>query len=280
MRGIDCVDAAALRAELDAAVDAWLSADQGQPAELMGELVRPLSDLMACRLLGMEPDRSATVGRWSDAFMAVLRGPASLDDVASAWDAADDALGELLLRLVAPDAADRPGVIASLVAERSPAKQPVAVAAAVAQVITGACDAAADLVGNGLVALLEHPDELVKLQADATLTNNAVEETLRWDCPFLFVGRTLPEPLEAERSRSRATNASGCSSPQRAGTNSLRAAARLRHRAARAGSPLVRARFALLPGSGGGATRSDGGFRPTARRAAHRIPARRGPPLG
>jgi cytochrome P450 len=37
-----------------------------------------------------------------------------------------------------------------------------------------------NLIGNGVVALLSHPDELAKVRADAALARNLVEETLRY----------------------------------------------------------------------------------------------------
>lgn len=51
-----------------------------------------------------------------------------------------------------------------------------------------------DLIGNGIVALLQHPEQLARLRAEPTLIVNAVEETLRFDGPVETVARTLTEP--------------------------------------------------------------------------------------
>ncbi|WOF75797.1 cytochrome P450 [Parvibaculaceae bacterium PLY_AMNH_Bact1] len=40
-----------------------------------------------------------------------------------------------------------------------------------------------DLIGNGLYALLTHPDQMEKLKADPSLIENAIEEILRFDSP-------------------------------------------------------------------------------------------------
>ncbi len=40
-----------------------------------------------------------------------------------------------------------------------------------------------DLIGNGLYALLTHPDQMKKLQDDPSMIENAVEEMLRFDSP-------------------------------------------------------------------------------------------------
>jgi cytochrome P450 len=40
-----------------------------------------------------------------------------------------------------------------------------------------------NLIGNGLLALLDHPDQMARLRADRSLVRPAVEEMLRWDSP-------------------------------------------------------------------------------------------------
>jgi cytochrome P450 PksS len=54
-----------------------------------------------------------------------------------------------------------------------------------------------NLVGNGVVALLSHPEQLAKMQADPSLAKNMVEETLRYWGPVDFIARRLAkEDLE------------------------------------------------------------------------------------
>ena len=48
-----------------------------------------------------------------------------------------------------------------------------------------------NLVGNGVVALLTHPDQLAKLKADPELAKGVVEETLRYWGPVDFIGRRI-----------------------------------------------------------------------------------------
>ncbi len=50
-----------------------------------------------------------------------------------------------------------------------------------------------DLIGNGVQALLEHPDQLALLRADPSLIPNAVEEMLRYNPPVIETGRFSAE---------------------------------------------------------------------------------------
>jgi cytochrome P450 len=53
-----------------------------------------------------------------------------------------------------------------------------------------------NLIGNGLLALLRHPDELARLRADRSLLGSALEELLRYDAPVQVTTRVVLEDLE------------------------------------------------------------------------------------
>ncbi len=53
-----------------------------------------------------------------------------------------------------------------------------------------------NLIGNGVLTLLRHPDELARLRADPGLIDSAVEEFQRYESPAGFIGRVALEDLE------------------------------------------------------------------------------------
>ena len=53
-----------------------------------------------------------------------------------------------------------------------------------------------NLIGNGLLALLRHSDQLQTLQDDPSLIGTAIEELLRYDSPVQITARLATEDLE------------------------------------------------------------------------------------
>ena len=61
-----------------------------------------------------------------------------------------------------------------------------------------------NLIGNGMLALLGHPDQLQRLRDGPDLLEPAVDELLRFDSPVQLNGRVLREDLELGGKRQRA----------------------------------------------------------------------------
>jgi cytochrome P450 len=63
------------------------------------------------------------------------------------------------------------------------------VARFVALLAAAGAETVTKLVGNGVMTLAEHPDQLDRLVADPSLAGSAVEEVLRWRAPSQYQGR-------------------------------------------------------------------------------------------
>ncbi len=58
------------------------------------------------------------------------------------------------------------------------------------QLVTAGNDTTKTMLSSGLLALLQHPDQLAELRADPSLVPGAVEEILRWANPLHYFRRT------------------------------------------------------------------------------------------
>ncbi len=64
------------------------------------------------------------------------------------------------------------------------------------QLVGAGNDTTKTMTSSGIVALMEHPDQLDELRADPGLTPGAVEEVLRWANPIHYMRRTVTENTE------------------------------------------------------------------------------------
>ncbi len=64
------------------------------------------------------------------------------------------------------------------------------------QLVTAGNDTTKTMLSAGLLALLEHPDQLAELRTDRSFVPGAVEEILRWANPLHYFRRTATAPTE------------------------------------------------------------------------------------
>ncbi|MFD8549917.1 cytochrome P450 [Streptomyces sp. NPDC059649] len=168
--------------------DALAERDQ---ADLVEGFAVPLPIAVISELLGVpEPDRAA-VRRWSNELFAA----ADPDTV----DRASHALSGCLTRLIADRrAALGDDVLSGLIAARDDGdrlSEPELVSLAVLLVVAGH-ETTANLIGNGMVTLLQDDALRARLRADPGLLPAAVEEFLRHDGPLTVATfRYATEPL-------------------------------------------------------------------------------------
>lgn len=184
---------AQLRPLVQRIVDARLDAlaQTAPPVDLYASFARPVTTGVIAELLSVpEPDRPL----FQHAAEALFAGASSADEVAAALkplleylygmvvtrraEPGEDVLSRMIVR---SDQTDRPFTDNELIAMS-------------AGLLIAGYDTTASMIGHGVLALLEHPDELARLRERPELAAGAAEELVR----YLGVGAGLLREVVAD----------------------------------------------------------------------------------
>jgi cytochrome P450 len=168
--------------------------------EVIGELAYPLPATVICELLGMpEADRGQNRA-WAAAIAPTLDPVATDEQIAAAeaamreWDAYTREL--MAERRRNPGQALLDAMLA--VEEDGTRLTSDEIAANTTFLFLAGHETTTNLIGNGLFALMRHPDQLAALRAEPGLVGGAIEELLRFDSPVQFTARVAVERTQVE----------------------------------------------------------------------------------
>jgi cytochrome P450 len=161
--------------------------------DLMGALATPLPLVIICELLGVPiTDRQRFAG-WSEA-LANSAGP--LEVRSEAVVAADmQARREFTVyfrRLAKQRRREGGGDLVSALAAASDSGDALTeheLLATLTLLLVAGYETTTNLIGNGMLTLLRHPEQFDALVQDLELTGGAVDETLRYDSPIQVAAR-------------------------------------------------------------------------------------------
>jgi cytochrome P450 len=174
------------------------SIDPSGEVDLMKSFAEPLPTIVIAEMLGVDPEDREDFKRWSDTGVMSFNPLLSADErrlVNEASAALDAYLRKALAQRRSGPRADL--MTSLLQAEESGERLTEDEIVTMCALLLAAGNVTTtDLIGNGVHALLRHPDELRKLKDDPSLIKNAVEEMLRFDGPVTQSGRTPLEPYE------------------------------------------------------------------------------------
>jgi cytochrome P450 len=160
--------------------------------DLIADYAEPLPVLIIAELLGVPEADHHLLRPWSAAIVKMYeynRGP----DVEPAAVSASGEFYDYMRDLARVRRGDpREDLVSHLAAvedggERLSADELVASAILL---LNAGHEASVNAFGNGMVALLRHPDQLARLRADESLVPSAIEEMIRFDSPLQLFERT------------------------------------------------------------------------------------------
>ena len=187
-----------MRPRLEAIVDQLLAPAMARGSiELMDEFAGPLPATVIGELLGVPPEDHERFRRWSNELFNRM-GPAREGGATSAPEAGR-ALGQYISGIIAARRKEpKDDLISGMIAaqeERQVLTDAELLSTSLLLLIAG-FETTTNLIGNGVLALLRHPEQLERLRADRSLLPSAIEEFLRYDGPAQLVVRTTNEAVE------------------------------------------------------------------------------------
>jgi cytochrome P450 len=172
--------------------------ERGGPFDVLGDFGFPLPVHVICDLVGVPFADQEQFREWSPPMARMLDGNLEFDVMVEGMAASakliqyfnalyearrDDPQDDLLTAIVA---AEHEG-------DRLSASE---LRLITTLLFVAGFETTLNLIGNGTLALLRHPDELERLRADPSLARNAVEELLRYDSPVHVTVRIPTERVE------------------------------------------------------------------------------------
>jgi cytochrome P450 len=165
--------------------------------DIMDAYARPLPTLAIALMLGVDTARCDDFKQWSEGKIQMYnphRTPEQEANLASSNAALTGYFTEVIQQRRRERRAD---LISSLIdAEEKGQIDEVEMIDLCNALLMAGNVTTTDLIGNAVLALLQHPSELSKLLAEPNLVRSAVEEVLRYDSPVMHGGRIATEAMQ------------------------------------------------------------------------------------
>ena len=166
--------------------------------DIMNAYARPLPTIAIGLMLGVDTARCRDFKQWSDGKMQMFN-PRRTQEQEAILASCDAALAGYFAEVIQARRKERRAdLISSLIDAEEDGKQldeAEIIGVCIALLIAGNVTTT-DLIGNAVLALLQHPNELRKLLAKPNLVRSAVEEVLRYDAPVMQGTRIATEAMQ------------------------------------------------------------------------------------
>ncbi|MFG2827506.1 cytochrome P450 [Streptomyces sp. NPDC048434] len=164
--------------------------------DIVDDFAYPLPVTVICRLLGVPIEDEPRFREWSDAIVTGI-DPSPREDPAERQRAAAEArkamglyLGELAEKRRAHPSDD---MLSAFVSDSSDGQlTPLEIMTTSVLLLIAGHETTVNLITNGILTLLRHPDELARLRSEPALMPRAVEELLRYEPPVQMLPQRTP----------------------------------------------------------------------------------------
>ncbi|HKF74883.1 MAG TPA: cytochrome P450 [Candidatus Dormibacteraeota bacterium] len=159
-------------------------------ADLIADFAEPLPVTVMCELLGVDPQSHGDFREWVTAMLTTPTSPETRELKHRGARALAGYLGELVASRQAQvdlglEEAAQPDLVRALIRAHHDegALSPRELVGMMMQLLIAGYETTRNLIGNGMLALFRHPEQLALLRERPDLLPSAVEELLRFESP-------------------------------------------------------------------------------------------------
>jgi cytochrome P450 len=185
------------RARVDALVSDLLDrvAERGE-MDVITDLALPVPSTIICEMMGVPIQDRDRFTEWTAAATHLLAAALEPPEILARAQAGGDALASYFTDLIEERRKHlRDDLLSDLIRaeEEGDRLSPTELLSQSIGLLIAGFETTIGLIGNGVLALLRHPDQLEKLRTNPPLIESAVEECLRYDGPILLTIRVTRE---------------------------------------------------------------------------------------
>ncbi len=169
--------------------------------DLMSNLAALLPTVVIAEMIGVPTEDRQQFKEWSDRFARVLEPNLSQDELGVVFDTAQ--LFDKYFKGIVAEHREQPrdDLVSRLIEaeEEGDKLTEDEMIVTLRLLLVAGNETTTNLIGNGLKALLEHPEQLELLRQRPELIDNAIEELLRYDSPVQLDGRVTLDEFDLDR---------------------------------------------------------------------------------
>jgi hypothetical protein len=166
--------------------------------DIIADLAYPLPAIIVSELLGIPSSDRNQLKRWSDSIAAHLASHQRMEAIIEQANQDVLQLNEYFRGFIRKyEKTPEDNLLSHMIAAKKQGKLLTEedLIANSALILIAGHETTTNLIGNGLLALFQFPDQMEFLRKNPDLISNAIEELLRFDSPVQWVRRTVKENL-------------------------------------------------------------------------------------
>ncbi|MGE0681144.1 MAG: cytochrome P450 [Candidatus Binatia bacterium] len=167
-------------------------------ADLVSAISVPLPIIVIAEMLGIEFERRADFKRWSDALVRSINRPTDevvRGEIRRSIDEMRSYLGSMIEKRRTEPGDDLITAFVQAEEERQVLTS-IEILGLTVLLLAAGNETTTNLIGNAVLTLLDHPEEMAKVRADRAQVSAMIEEVLRYDSPVQVIFRQTTQEVE------------------------------------------------------------------------------------